>query len=194
MTHSENFHPDHQLFKLFCQQRKEAIVRIYDNYFPVISRLVKKNQGREEDGEDVFQEGILVLLNYCRKENFLLKVPLKSFLYAVCKNIWLKKLKKRGRLDVTFYDLFEYIDQKHVLELQNEINHRAENEQLLWKYFQRLPERERKTLWLYYMEEKSLKEIAVIVGFSDEASARVQKFRYVRHLRQIIRQDPDFEP
>lgn len=193
MENTDKFHPDNELFKLFCQQRREAVAKIYDSYFPVISRLIKKNRGRKEDVEDVFQEGVLVLLNYCRKENFWLKVPLKSFLYAVCKNIWLKKLKKKGRLDVTFYDLSEYVDLKNILAAEDEINHRAENEQLLWKYFNQLPPQEKKTLWLYYMEEKSHKEIAGIVGFSDEASARVQKFRYVRRLRQMVRQDPDFE-
>jgi DNA-directed RNA polymerase specialized sigma subunit len=57
----------------------------------------------------------------------------------------------------------------------------------------RLPEHEQKTLRLFYLEEKSLKEIAEIMGFSDEVSARVQKFKYVRHLRKLIREDPDYE-
>ncbi len=193
MKHLKIDHPDNDLLQLFCRQDRTAMSKIYREFFPMISQMMKKNSGNEQDAEDVFQEGLVVLLNYCNRTGFVLEVPLKSFFYAICRNIWLKKLKKKGRLEVTLVDVWEYRDLSSLLEKERESGLTSDRLLLLWKYFSRLPEHEQKTLRLYYLDGKSHKEIAQIMGFSDEVSARVQKFRYVRHLREIVRKDPDFE-
>ncbi len=193
MKHLKIDHPDNDLLQLFCRQDRTTMSKIYREFFPMINQMMKKNSGTEQDAEDVFQEGLVVLLNYCNRTGFVLEVPLKSFFYAICRNIWLKKLKKKGRLEVTLVDVWEYRDLSSLLEKERESGLTSDRLLLLWKYFSRLPEHEQKTLRLYYLDGKSHKEIAQIMGFSDEVSARVQKFRYVRHLREIVRKDPDFE-
>ncbi len=193
MHNQGKYDSDNQLFRMFCSRGKEAVNKIYHDFYILIKFMVVKNSGVAQDAEDVFQEGLLVLLSYCGKTTFSLNAPFKNFFYTVCKNIWLKKLRKNRRLEITFVDVWESVDLKGAVKAEEAAGLTIERLVLLWKYMNRLPEHEQKTLRLFYLEEKSLKEIAEIMGFSDEVSARVQKFKYVRHLRKLIREDPDYE-
>lgn len=193
MDKQGTYHSDNDTLRLFCTQERKAVKAIYEDCFPLISRMVTKNWGRREDAEDVFQEGLIVLMGYCGKQDFRLTVSLKSFFYTICRNIWLKKLEKKGRLQITFVDIWEHAKLDHALEEQENAELKAEQLLLLWKHFSRLPLKEQETLRLFYLEGKSHREIAEIVGFVDENSAKVQKFKYVNHLRELVKNDPDFD-
>jgi RNA polymerase sigma factor (sigma-70 family) len=67
---------------------------LYKFYFPSVAAYVKQNMGNIEDAEDIFQEAILVLLQKVRHPDFILTSALKTYLYAIAKNLWLKRLGK----------------------------------------------------------------------------------------------------
>ena len=67
---------------------------LYKFYFPSVASYVKQNMGNTEDAEDIFQEAILVLLQKVRQPDFILTSALKTYLYAIAKNLWLKRLRK----------------------------------------------------------------------------------------------------
>ncbi len=150
-----------------------------------------KNNGHENDAWDVFQEGLIVLLKYCRKVDFMLNVPLSKFFSAICWKLWLKTLKKNGKSGITFSNIPEYKDIENQIALQEEDLITAQRLQMLWKHLERLPQKEKQTLKLYYMEGKSHREIAEIMGFSNESSAKVQKFKYIKRLRAMVLADPE---
>jgi len=192
-TLSDNEHSDNLLFQDFCSDRTNAVKKIYQKGFAGVRKMVKKNGGNLEDAEDVFQEGILVLYGYCQQEEFRLTTRLAGFLYSICRNLWRKKLEKKGRSGITFYDIEEYVKMNTVLKLENEEVLQVHRMRLLFKHLARLPEKEQKVLRLYYLEGKSHREVAQELGYASESSARVQKFRYLNHLKSLVRQDPDFE-
>ena len=67
---------------------------LYKFYFPSVASYVKQNMGNTEDAEDIFQEAILVLLQKVRQPDFVLTSALKTYLYAIAKHLWLKRLRK----------------------------------------------------------------------------------------------------
>jgi RNA polymerase sigma factor (sigma-70 family) len=192
MENSENHHPDNELLLRFCNHHRPAVQRLYDDCFDDIKKMVKKYRGKEEDAEDVFQEGMLILLTYCKRSSFVLTTPLCGFLYSICAKFWWKKLKKSERLEITFKDFSEYINLKHVIALQEEEELKAQRLRLIWKHLRLMPEIQQHVLRLFYLEGKSHSEIAETVGFADENSAKVQKFKYLKHLIAQTREDPDF--
>jgi len=60
--------------------------------------------GTSEDAEDIFQEAIIVLLQKVRQPDFVLTASLKTFLYAIAKNLWLKRLRGSRRLSLADFE------------------------------------------------------------------------------------------
>lgn len=72
-----------------------AYLKLYRDYYPDLARFILRNSGNRQDAEDMFQETLLVLIHKIRVENFQLQSELKTFLFAVNRNQWLKKLRSR---------------------------------------------------------------------------------------------------
>ena len=76
---------------------------LYKFYYPSIEAHITQNFGNTEDAEDVFQEAIIVLLQKVRQENFVLTSSLKTYLFAIARNLWLKRLRDNKRNLISFF-------------------------------------------------------------------------------------------
>jgi RNA polymerase sigma factor (sigma-70 family) len=72
---------------------------LYKFYFPSVASYIRQNNGSDQDAEDVFQETIIILLNKVRQPEFVLTSSLKTYLFSISKNMWLKKLRDAKRLN-----------------------------------------------------------------------------------------------
>lgn len=192
-TPPDKRHPEEPLFRRFCEDQRAAARRVYEQCFPVVEKLVRREGGSSEEAKDIFQGVLLAMLNYCRKIDFRLTAPLSGLAYGIGKKLWLKKMKKKIDSKITFYDESEYVDMEHLFKLQADEALSAHRLQLIRKHMSSLTPKEQLVLNLYYMEQKSHREIAEIVPFKNEESARVQKFRYLKKLTELVMNDPDFE-
>jgi len=73
------------------------VKHLYEKYFYVLSSYIEQNQGSREDAEDIFQEVVLTFIELVRKNKFRGESSVKTFLFAVNRNIWFNELKKHGR-------------------------------------------------------------------------------------------------
>jgi len=89
-------HQDQKYIEALRTNDFVLIEEIYENYGPLISNLVKQNNGNGQDALDLFQEMLIILHRYAQ-EGFVLSCSLKSFLYTLCKRRWINELKKKGR-------------------------------------------------------------------------------------------------
>ena len=78
-------------------QNEKAIYDVYTSYYPSVEKYVLMNSGSEQDAEDVFQDAVMVLLDYVRKENFNLTCSIKTLVFAIARRLWLKQLRYRSR-------------------------------------------------------------------------------------------------
>ena len=79
---------------LALKKRDNAAYRLlYTFYYPSIEKFICKNSGTSVDAEDVFQETIMVLLDKVPKDDFVLTSSIKTYIFAVASNIWLKRLR-----------------------------------------------------------------------------------------------------
>lgn len=84
---------DTSLLDQLRNEQSSSYELLYKFYFPYIASYIKQNQGNKEDAEDIFQEAIIVLLHKVRQDDFVLSSSLKTYLYAIAKNLWLKRLR-----------------------------------------------------------------------------------------------------
>src|SRR5690606_32505039 len=87
---------------------------VYKKYYPSISRFILQNNGNEGDAEDIFQESIVVLYQKVTTPDFQLTSALKTFLFSIAKNLWLKKLRDEKLVLISeeqliaLHDAFDY--------------------------------------------------------------------------------------
>ena len=108
--------------------RNDTIVlqSIYKNFFSNINFFVKKNKGDEEDANDLFQEAIIIIYRKLKANELLLDCTFDTYLYSVCRILWLKELEKRKIEKENIKDNHEYNDEIYddALEIVIDLNER----------------------------------------------------------------------
>jgi len=173
------------------KKRDSGIIRyIYKEYYPTIKYLITTNSGTETDAEDVFQDALVVLFKKIIKEDLILTSSFKTFLYSICRNLWLQRLDRRVFSDefLEMEDLSELQDNLHLEQSEEE----HEKYRLFQQHFLKLSEDCQKILQLF-LGRTSLKEIAEIMGFKTEKYAKTRKFMCKEKLKNSIINDPNFK-
>jgi RNA polymerase sigma factor (sigma-70 family) len=70
---------------------------LYAQYFQETINLIKFMGGNEEDGADVFQESIIIMIQKIREGSFRGESSIKTFLSSIVKNLWLMEMRTRER-------------------------------------------------------------------------------------------------
>jgi RNA polymerase sigma factor (sigma-70 family) len=173
------------------KKRDNGIIRyIYKEYYPTIKFLITTNSGTETDAEDVFQDALIVLFRKIAKESLILTSSFKTFLYSICRNLWLQRLDRRvfSNEFLEMEDLSEMHDDLHLEQPEEDY----EKYRLFQQHFLRLSLDCQKVLRLF-MGKTSLKEIADIMGFKTEKYAKTRKFMCKEKLKNSIINDPYFK-
>lgn len=170
------------LNRLLCHDR-EALQQIYDTCFPMIRALVKKNNGLEEDAEDIFQETLIILLERAQSPNFSLTCRLKTYIYAVSRHLWLKRLASAQRQLPLADGLAEWIPVADDIAQHEEHDQAFRDMELA---LNELGEPCRSLLEHYYVLNKSMAEIAEIFGYTSSDNAKTQKYKCLMRLKKIF--------
>ncbi len=179
----------HQQYVEGIKRRDNQIIhKIYQEFFPSIEIYVKKNRGNSDDAYDVFQEGMQVLYHKASTTTFEIKSGLNNWLFIVCRNIWLKKLNKKGKMPVTSD---EEIDLTSEDSIEDTIL-RNERKQLYLKKFQLLSEMCQKILTLFFDKVK-MAAIADQLGYKNANVVKKKKAECQKKLIQLIQADPLFK-
>jgi RNA polymerase sigma factor (sigma-70 family) len=169
--------------------RSDYIVNfIYKDYFPLIRFLVTENDGSVEDAEDIFQDGIIIIYNKISINQLNLTSSFKTFMYSVCRNLWLQKLNKRKAIFEKLTDVEEYIALPQNL-IQEDSQAETELHRIIQIHFLSLEENCQKLLRLF-AKNIPLNEIAVTLGFKTEKYAKTRKYMCKEELKKRIANDP----
>lgn len=74
---------------------EDAIIKeIYSKIYPKIASYIISNNGKSDDAHDVFHDALMYII-VTQKEKRTEIQSFESYLFIVCKNIWLKTLKNK---------------------------------------------------------------------------------------------------
>ena len=169
--------------------RSDYIINfIYKEFFPLIRFLVMENGGAGEDAEDIFQDGIIIIYNKISLNELKLTSSFKTYMYSVCRNLWLQKLNKRKAIFDKLTDVEEYID------LPKDVLHEASIEEtelhrIIQIHFLSLADDCQKLLRLF-IKNIPLREIASMLGYKTEKYAKTRKYLCKEELKKRIATDP----
>lgn len=141
---------------------REAQLKVYQLFSPVLYGLCLKYMRNEDDAKDVFQEAFIIAFQKMGQYKF--EGSFEGWIKRIFINKLLETLKKKKK-DVLFIDVFDTdIIEEEEFELVP-----IEQEKLL-EYIQELPDQYRMVFNLYIFEKMKHKEIAVLLGISEGTS------------------------
>jgi RNA polymerase sigma factor (sigma-70 family) len=173
--------------------RNDTIVLqfIFKNFYSNINFFIKKNNGDDDDANDIFQEAIIIIYRKLKANDLVLDCTFETYLYSVSRFLWLKQLEKRKVEKENIKDNHEFNDEIYddSLEKIADLNERY---RLYQKHFANLGKDCQKILQLYF-DKVPLKNIAQIMGFKSEKYAKKRKFYCKEYLIKSVKQDLEYK-
>ncbi|WP_026898131.1 RNA polymerase sigma factor [Daejeonella oryzae] len=175
---------DKELIIGILNDSKDTLNRIYKNYFPMVLQLVLTNNGDEDEAKDIFQESVIVLYNKVKGGNFELNSKLKTFIYSICRRLWLKRLNQKSKnssVDITDFD--------EIISVEEDLEHHQEKElkfQQMEHALVQLGEPCKTIIEDYYIQSKSMQEICEKFGYTNADNAKTQKYKCLQRLKKLF--------
>ena len=85
------------LLKGLANNDSKSVDTLYKSHFPMVQHFVINNNGSFDDAMDVFQEAMITLYEKVQTDSFTLTCQIKTYLFSICKHLWLKRLQEMGR-------------------------------------------------------------------------------------------------
>ena len=164
---------------------RKAIETIYKQHYNMVQSLILNNNGSPDDARDIFQEAMIVLYEKVKTGTFELNCLLKTYLYSVCRRLWLKRLSQLQRISPEVEKLEETVPVEEELELHEQRNL---DFQTMEKSMKNLGEPCKSLLEAYYLQKKNMVEIAENFGYTNADNAKNQKYKCLMRLKKLFGQ------
>ena len=174
---------EEELIKGLAENDKNAIEAIYRQNFSLIQAYIVKNNGHPEDARDIFQEAMIILFEKSKQEAFVLTCQIKTYVYSICRRLWLKRLQQLQRYNPVFELKEEIVAVEEELELHEK---REANFILMEDALKKIGEPCKSLLSAYYLQKKSMPEIAAHFGYTNSDNAKTQKYKCLVRLKKLF--------
>ncbi len=174
---------DEQLLAGLARNEKTATETLYREHFGMIQAFILNNNGSSEDARDVFQEAMIVLYEKATSGRFELTAQVKTYLYSVCRRLWLKRLQQMQRFGAPVESMSEMVQVDEDLEA-----HERRNEAFITmeKALGHLGEPCKSLLEAYYLQKKNMQEISEHFGYTNAENAKNQKYKCLTRLKKMF--------
>ncbi len=166
---------DQEIIECLRSRQSHVVRYLSDRYLPMIRLLIYKAGGTPEDAKDIFQDGLIIMIEKIDSNDFVLTCKFKTFLYSVCRNLWLSVLEKR-RAAANY--LNRKLDEEITIDFAEEYDNKVYQD-LIVNIYESLDPVCQQILKLYW-EEYSPKEIAEKLGYT---------YGYVRKKKSECQQE-----
>lgn len=185
-----NIRSSEEILQGLKSRDRHVIKYIYRGNYSSIQKMVQRNSGKDIDAKDIFQDAMLIIYNKVIQDNLQLSSSFDTYLYAVCKNLWFQRLKKRKRMNTCQGP--SYIENYPAPVSTEDVDNRSEMFQILYRNFYKLDKKSQQVLNLY-INGTPHKETAELLGYSSEKYVKTKKFISKERLRNLVLGDPGYQ-
>ena len=172
-----------QLLKGLAISDKQAIETIYRENYSMVQLFVINNNGSADDARDVFQEAMVVLYEKSKDTTFSLNCQIKTYVYSVCRRLWLKRLQQLNKCSTQVESLEETV----FVEDEMEEHEKRDNDFTLMDHAMgKIGEPCKSLLDAYYLQKKSMQDIAANFGYTNADNAKTQKYKCLIRLKKLF--------
>ncbi|SFN79728.1 RNA polymerase sigma factor, sigma-70 family [Algoriphagus ornithinivorans] len=181
---------DQELVEMILTKNRQnmAITLLYRQYYGVLENYILQNSGSSDDAADIIQEVMLIFVQMISEGKFRAESSIKSFLYSICRNLWITELRKR-KSSAARHEKYEERTEKVDSDVSESIA-KTESLKYIMGLFQELGDKCKQILQLFYYEELPMKEICEKLDFSSEQVLRNKKYKCLKSLIEKTQASP----
>jgi len=163
--------------------------QLYEQNYQLVERYVLKNHGTVDDAKDIFQDIMLVLIEKIYADDFELTASFSTYIFAIGKNLWLKKLRNISyQKEITLNDFNTtslYAEVSSFIEI--EMTYMEKLESLMKKMSAHCYHLLRSMFYL----DKKIEDIQKDFGYSSRHNAQNQKYKCLEQAKKKANEQTD---
>ena len=178
-----NIEQDKHLLEGLALNDREVIEAIYRDNYPMVQALILNNSGNSDEARDIFQEAMIVVYEKAVSGSFELHCLLKTYIYSVCRRLWLKRLQQLQR----YGSLIENVEETITVDEDLEVHEKHNADFVIMENaMSKIGEPCKSLLDAYYLQKKNMQEIAVDFGYTNADNAKTQKYKCLVRLKKLF--------
>jgi len=178
-----NYYKEAELLKRLANNEKAAIETIYKDNYKLIQQLIINNNGTEDDARDIFQEALIVLYQKSQTEAFELNCQIKTYVYSICKRLWLKRLQQSRRFETPVDNFEEMVPVEEDVEAHIKLERQYG---IMRSALGKIGEPCKSLLEAFYIHDKNMTEISSFFGYTNSDNAKNQKYKCLMRLKKLF--------
>ncbi len=172
-----------ELLEGLARNDRKAVETLYKQNYSMVQAFILNNNGTTDDARDIFQEAMIVLYEKARDGSLELNCQIKTYVYSVCRRLWLKRLQQLQRFGAPVESLEDVVPVEEELEEQERKN---EAFGVMEKALTHLGEPCKSLLEAYYIQKKQMLDIASEFGYTNADNAKNQKYKCLMRLKKLF--------
>jgi RNA polymerase sigma factor (sigma-70 family) len=171
------------LLKGLANNDSRCIEAIYKENFNSIQAYILNNNGSYDDARDIFQEAMIALYEKAQTESFVLTCKINTYVYSVCRRLWLKRLQQLGRFTNQIDSLEETVQVEEDLEI-----HEKRNAEfiIMDRALNSLGEPCKSLLEGFYVKKLDMQTLSKEFGYTNADNAKTQKYKCLMRLKKLF--------
>ena len=187
---------DNNLVVKYCRDaklREKVLSEIFrdKNFLSKVKEFIISHGGKNEDYEDILNDGLLAFIKICLNPKFELHTKTKAYIFGIIKNLWFGN-RRRNQIKQKVFDIHEESIDGEVEPSVEEILIKKERKVVLKQLLSNLDNNCKKILTMWSFSLK-MKEISSHFENSTEGQIRKRKHDCLKKLNKIIQSNPQYK-
>lgn len=181
--HKAVYFSDEALLAGIRNEDEAALSYLYKDHFPMILHFVQNNNGSDDEAKDIYQEAVIIFYEKIRDGGLELNCQIKTYLYSVCRRLWLKRLALKNRFAGVISESDTFVEVEEDLaaadEQEEKFNKMGEALCLLGEPCKTLLED-------FYIQDLSMQTITEKLGYTNADNTKNQKYKCLMRLKKLF--------
>ena len=161
------------------KEREKIFADLYEKAFPAFARFAAMMNAPYQDAKDIFHDALVIYFEKSSEGSLEIQTSPEAYIIGIAKHLWLRKFKQdRNRISLDAVESAITLPADFFPTI---------NETLLLRFLERSGRKCLDLLRAFYFEKINLRQIAVQMGYRNEHSATVQKYKCIEKVRDAVK-------
>jgi RNA polymerase sigma factor (sigma-70 family) len=179
------YYTDKEIIEGIKVDDEQVLEFLYKENFHAVSYYIYNNSGSEQDAKDICQEALIIFYEKIRNDSLQLNCSVKTYLYSVCRRLWLKRLYYKSK----FTNRIEAFDEVFSKEEEQEAEEKEKDFARMEVAMGQLGEPCQSILQDFYIHKLSMTDICEKFGYTNTDNAKNQKYKCLMRLKKLFFQN-----